>query len=293
MAEREGYPERVIERDGYPEGVPCWVDSGRVSATAAKNFYGGLFGWEFENRSPEGFPPYFVAQIEGRDVAALGEQEQKLDPPVWNTYVWVEDADATAAKAVAAGGEVQMSPMDAGTAGRFAALADPTGASFCVWQANEHRGAQVVNEPNSWVSSELNTRDPKAAMKFYGKLFGWTTGAGEEEGYAMIYRPGYGDHLAERDPGVYERLDGFGADRSFADVVAYLVPITNGQFPPDTPSHWGITFSVEDADAAAERATELGGKVVVPPFDTDWTRTTILADPDGCVFTASKFTPPG
>jgi uncharacterized protein len=109
----------------------------------------------------------------------------------------------------------------------------------------------------------------------------------------MIYRPGYGDHLAERDPGVYERLDGFGADRSFADVVAYLVPMTNGQFPPDTPSHWGITFSVEDADAAAERATALGGKVVVAPFDTDWTRTTILADPDGCVFTASKFTPPG
>ena len=92
---------------------------------------------------------------------------------------------------------------------------------------------------------------------------------------------------------VYERLDGFGADRSFADVVAYLVPMTNGQFPPDAPSHWGITFSVEDADAAAERATELGGKVVVAPFDSDWTRTTILADPDGCVFTASKFTPPG
>ena len=74
MAEREGYPEQVIERDGYPPGVPCWVDSGRVDATAAKEFYGGLFGWEFENRSPEGFPPYFVAQTDRRDAAAIGEQ---------------------------------------------------------------------------------------------------------------------------------------------------------------------------------------------------------------------------
>ena len=46
-----------------------------------------------------------------------------------------------------------------------------------------------------------------------------------------------------------------------------------------------------DADASAERAKELGGTVVTPPFDTEWTRTTILADPDGCVFTASQFTP--
>ena len=183
--------------------------------------------------------------------------------------------------------------MDAGPAERFAGLADPTGASFCVWQANEHRGAQIVNEPNSWVSSELNTRDPKAAMEFYGKLLGWTTGAAEEEGYAMIYRPGYGELLAERDPEIWERLDGIGADRSFADVVAYLVPMSeDGQFPPDAPVHWGITFSVADADAAVARAAELGGNVIVPAFDTDWTRTAVLADPDGAVFTIGQFTPP-
>ena len=259
MAEQEATTEQRQVRDGYPAGVPCWIDSGRVDSTAARDFYGGLFGWEFENMSPAGQPAYYVGRIGGRDVGAIGEQEQQLDPPVWNTYVWVEDADEAAALAVKAGGSVQLPPMDAGPAGRFAGLADAEGASFCVWQANEHRGAQAVNEPGTWNFSDLYTRDPGKAMRFYGRMFGWTAGEAEAEGYSMIYRPGYGEHLAERDPELYERLDGFGAERSFADVVASMVHMSNGQFPPGTPAHWGITFAVEDADATAARATSSAG----------------------------------
>jgi uncharacterized protein len=274
------------KRDGYIPGVPCWVDTSQPDPEAATDFYGGLFGWEFENIAPPDAPAYFVGRIDGKDVAAIGEQEQQLDPPVWNTYVLVEDADEAAAKAVKAGGSVQLPPMDAGRAGRFAGIADAEGASFCVWQANEFRGGQLVNVPGTWNFSDLYTRDPKKAMEFYGRMFGWTADEVGDEGYAMIYRPGYGEHLAKSDPGLYERLEGFGAERSFADVVASLNRASDG------PARWGITFAVADADASAERATELGGTVVTPPFDTEWTRTTILADPDGCVFTASQFTPP-
>jgi len=280
------------ERDRYPAGVPCWVDSGRADAKPALDFYAGLFGWEFENRAPEGVSPYHVARLDGRDVAGIGEQEQQLDPPVWNTYVLVEDADATAAKAVRAGGKVELPPIDAGAAGRFAGLADPTGASFCIWQANELRGAQAVNEPNSWNFSDLNTRDTGRAMAFYGQLFGWKAGEIEDEGYAMIYLPGYGDHLAESDPEIYERLEGLGAERSFADVVASLSAMTDDRFPPGTPSHWGITFAVADADASVAKVEELGGRVLVPVFDTEWTRTAVVADPDGAVLTLGQFTPP-
>ena len=158
MAEQEGYPDQVILRESYPEGVPCWVDSGRVDSTAARDFYGGLFGWEFENISPPGAAAYFVGRIDGKDVAAIGEQEQQLDLPVWNTYVLVEDADEAAANAVKAGGSVQLPPMDAGPAGRFAGLADPEGASFCVWRMNEFRGGQLVNVPGAWNFSDLHPR---------------------------------------------------------------------------------------------------------------------------------------
>ena len=58
------------------------------------------------------------------------------------------------------------------------------------------------------------------------------------------------------------------------------------------PAHWGVTFAVDDADAIAARATELGGRVLVAPFDAPWVRMTIITDPQGATFTASQFVPP-
>jgi predicted enzyme related to lactoylglutathione lyase len=52
-----------------------------------------------------------------------------------------------------------------------------------------------------------------------------------------------------------------------------------------------VTFAVDDADAAAAKATELGGKVLVAPFDAPWVRMTVIADPQGASFIASKFVP--
>ena len=40
------------ERDGYIPGVPCWVDVSEPEPEAAVDFYGGLFGWEFEDVMP-------------------------------------------------------------------------------------------------------------------------------------------------------------------------------------------------------------------------------------------------
>ena len=57
---------------------------------------------------------------------------------MWNTYIWVDDADETADKVRAAGGTVLIEPFDVMDAGRMAVFADPEGAVFCVWQAKEH-----------------------------------------------------------------------------------------------------------------------------------------------------------
>jgi predicted enzyme related to lactoylglutathione lyase len=72
-------------------------------------------------------------------------------------------------------------------------------------------------------------------------------------------------------------------------VVASLAPISGEQ--GDIPPHWDVTFAVADADATAERAIELGGRVLAPPFDAPWVRMTVIADPQGATFTASKFVP--
>ena len=126
----------MSEQDRYIPGVPCWVDTTQPDPEAAAAFYGGLFGWEFEDVMPPGSPgKYLIARLRGGDVAGVGSQPEGAPPSAaWNTYVWVENADETAAKVRAAGGTVLAEPFDVGDAGRMAVFADPEGAAFCVWQ---------------------------------------------------------------------------------------------------------------------------------------------------------------
>jgi uncharacterized protein len=279
----------MLERDGYLPGVPCWVDTSQPDPEAAVAFYSGLFGWEFENAMPPGSAgKYFFARLSGRDVAAVGSQPEGGPPmAVWNTYVWVESADDAATKVKDAGGRVLTEPFDVMNAGRMAVCTDPEGAAFCVWQAKQHKGARIVNEPGSLNFNGLNTRDPQSAKAFYGSVFGWETLAlGDAEMWRL---PGYGDFLEQIDPGIRKRMAETGAPEGFEDVVAAITPIGDDQ--PDAPAHWSVTFAVDDADATADRAAALGAQVIVPPFDAPWVRMTVITDPQGATFIASKFVP--
>jgi uncharacterized protein len=279
----------MLERDGYLPGVPCWVDTSQPDPEAAVAFYSGLFGWEFENAMPPGSAgKYFFARLSGRDVAAVGSQPEGGPPmAVWNTYVWVESADDAATKVKDAGGRVLTEPFDVMDAGRMAVCTDPEGAAFCVWQAKQHKGARIVNEPGSLNFNGLNTRDPQSAKAFYGSVFGWETLAlGDAEMWRL---PGYGDFLEQIDPGIRKRMAETGAPEGFEDVVAAITPIGDDQ--PDAPAHWSVTFAVDDADATADRAAALGAQVIVPPFDAPWVRMTVITDPQGATFIASKFVP--
>jgi predicted enzyme related to lactoylglutathione lyase len=293
------------ERDGYIPGVPCWVDASEPDPEAAVGFYGGLFGWEFEDTMPPGSEgQYFIARCEttgwslfdmsgdsrGGEVAAIRSIPEGAPPTaMWNTYIWVDNADEAASKVRDAGGGVVMDPYDVMDAGRMAAFTDPEGAAFWVFEAKEHRGARVVNDPGSLNFNGLNTRDVEGARSFYGSVFGWQTLA-LDGGAEMFTLSGYGDWLErEHHPDLRKRWAEAGAQERFEDVVATINPIAGDQ--PDTPAHWSVTFAVADADATAANAIELGGKVIVPPFDAPWVRMTVIGDPQGATFIASRFVP--
>jgi uncharacterized protein len=273
------------ERDRYIPGVPCWVDTSQPDPQAAVGFYSGLFGWEFVNVMPPGSDgKYFIAHLNGGEVAAVGSPPASASPtPTWDTYIWVDSADETAARVREAGGDVVTEPFDVMASGRTAVCTDPEGATFCVWQPNHFMGARVINEPGSLNFNDLHTRDVEGAKAFYGAVFGWET-LELGGGFEAWTLPGYGDHLEHDDPELRKRLAEFGGPTGFEDVVASINPIAD-----DRPAHWGVTFAVADADATARTAAELGGKVVVPPFDAPWVRTTVLADPQGATFVASQF----
>jgi predicted enzyme related to lactoylglutathione lyase len=275
------------ERDGYIPGVPCWVDTSQPDPDASLPFYEGLFGWQFEDVMPPGSESkYFMARIRGRDVAAIGSIPRGAPTlATWNSYIQVENADDAAARARAAGGTVVMAPFDVMTAGRMAVLADPQGALFMVWQPGDNKGAQVVNEHGALNFNGLATRDPDSAKAFYGALFGWKTL--DLPGGVMWTLPAYGDHLEERTPGLRQQMDQMGGPEGFIDVVAAMHPIAPGD--SETPTRWNVTFGVDDAEAAAAKATELGGEVLKGPFDAPWSRLAVINDPQGATFVASQF----
>src|SRR5215217_1935198 len=211
------------ERDGYIPGVPCWVDTSQPDPEAAVDFYSGLFGWEFENVLPPDSPgQYFLARLRGGAVAAVESIPEALPPmATWNTYIWVESADETAAKVRDAGGSIVMEPFDIMDSGRMAVFTDPEGAAFSVWQAKEHKGARIVNEHGSLNFNGLNTRDGEGAKSFYGSVFGWQTLA-VDGGAEMWTLPGYGDFLERDNPDLSKQFAEAGAPEGFEDVVAHI-----------------------------------------------------------------------
>ena len=125
------------------------------------------------------------------------------------------------------------------------------------------------HEPGSHCWSELATSDPAAAKKFYTSLFGWEaedTPAGPDMIYTML-------RLSGREVGALYQQDKAEADHG-------------------VPPHWNVYVAVESADATAARAKELGGSVLMEPFEVmEHGRMTIVQDPTGatiCAWQARK-----
>jgi uncharacterized protein len=250
-------------RTSYAQGTPNWVDLQTTDQPAAKAFYAGLFGWTYDDQPMGEGAVYSMAKLGDQDVAAIAPQSPELKaagvPPMWNTYIAVDSADDTAAKVEAAGGQVAMPPFDVMDAGRMTFVTDPSGAAVAFWQANQHIGASLVNESGTLTWNELITTDP-AAAKFYEQVLGVTTSTMDmgTGAYTLFH---VGDQMV------------------------------GGSTPPPmegVPNHWHVYFAVDDADATAAKATELGGSVMVAPFDSPVGRMAVLTDPQGAVFSIIK-----
>ena len=141
-------------------GTFSWAELATSDAEAAKKFYGALFGWAFDDQPAGPDMTYSMAKLGDQTAGALYKmgQEMKGVPPHWLSYVSVDDADATAKKAVAAGGKLIKEPFDVMTFGRMAVVTYPAGATLAIWQPKEHIGATVKNEPGSLAGTSSTRR---------------------------------------------------------------------------------------------------------------------------------------
>lgn len=246
-----------MEIEQYEHGVPSWVDLSAPDLPAARAFYGSLFGWDVPEGPPEA-GGYSLALVRGKPVAGIGPQMNPDVPPAWLTYVNVDDADKVAAAVSVAGGQMLVPPMDVMDVGRMGILADPAGAVVGIWQPRTHKGALIVNEPNTLCWNELVTTDVPGAIAFYSAVFGW---AAEPLGDPPAY---------------YEwRLAG----RTIGGLMA-----KPAEMPAEVPPYWGTYFAVVDTDRTVERIRELGGTVMMGPTDIEPGRFAVAADPSGATF---------
>lgn len=247
------------ERTSYPHGTFSWVDLTTSDPDAAKAFYGGLFGWEFEDLpTGEGRPPYSMARLGGKSVCALSPGDD--GPPHWNSYVTVESVDDTAGRVGEAGGTLVGEPFDVMDVGRMAVVQDPTGAFLMLWEDRGNAGAERVNEPGCLTWNDLNTADPQAAMKFYERLLGWRfEPVAEDFPYWVIHN----------------------AERSNGGVREFSVEERESRIP----AHWLPYFVAESLDGALERVQELGGHKVTEPIEVpNGGRFAAAQDPQGAFF---------
>lgn len=247
----------------YQAGMPSWTDLSTSDEAGALAFYSELFGWEDEpNPAGEGMT-YHMQKLRGDYVCAISAQQphetQMGIPPHWNTYITVDDLDATLARVAAAGGQVFADPFDVMDAGRMAPIADPTGAAVNLWQAKQHPGADIRNEAGAVAWSELATTDVDKAGAFFVDLFGLEIAKGPGSGGAEYTMLQMGDQ-----------------------PVAGLLQITPEM--GEMPSSWMTYFQVDDLEAGISRARDLGAELPMPAMDAPGLRFAVVIDPQGAVF---------
>jgi uncharacterized protein len=250
----------------HAPGTFCWVDLSTSDLAAARDFYGGLFGWTTRDMGGPGMP-YWMIDLGGRDLGGmltLPESQRAAGiPPHWLPYIAVADATATIALVREHGGASLVDPSPVGDAGFTAVVQDPQGAMFALWQPKAHPGAGARDEPGTMTWNELGTTSIEGARRFYGAVFGWTSR--ETPTPDMAY------HQFEQD------------GRGVAGFYALEGPFEG------VPSHWMTYFAVADCDAAAARAKALGGGVHIQPTDIPGIgRFAMLQDPPGAYFCIIK-----
>jgi predicted enzyme related to lactoylglutathione lyase len=252
----------------YAPGTPSWVELASPDTDASAAFYGELMGWSATEPGPPETGGYRMFQKNGQNVAGLMGKMQPEQPTAWATYISVADAEETAEKVTAAGGNVMVQPMDVMDIGRMAFFSDPTGAVFGVWQPKSFAGADLVNEPGSLCWNEVMTRDADAEKAFYTSVFGWHPGRPEFDGAPDSY--------------TVWQLGG--------NSVGGMMQMSDEYFPAEIPPHWGVCFAVADCDATVASARELGGTVTNEPMSMPIGRFAGLIDPHGASFTVMQAT---
>jgi predicted enzyme related to lactoylglutathione lyase len=246
-------------------GKIVWNDLVTEDLERSQQFYGGLFGWTFEQTTGPGGRPYLLARAGRRYVAGLVAVQPRMDGRKvsrWLPYVSVSEVDASVRRAVSSGATVVVPARDVNL-GRVAVIDDPEGAVIGLARSRigDPDDATTAAGIGRVVWTELLANDPDAATRFYAAVIGWQP------------------HVVQRHGGEYTRLTYRDTDR--AGILKNP--------SDDAAPAWLTYFGVDDPVAAAKRVEELGGTVVLRPSAQLRDGTiAVVTDPAGALLVLQK-----
>src|SRR5260370_5795575 len=178
-------------------------------------------------------------------------------------YITVDKTDAAVAKAQHLGAKILAPAFDVMDAGRMAVIQDPDGAVVCPWQPNKNNGIGIAHVAGTLCWADLSTPDAKRASDCYSGVFGWQL-------------------ISDRkDPSGYLHI------KSGEHFIGGIPPAATRQ--PGVPPHWLAYFQVDDVDASAAKAKQMGANLYLAPMTMEGVgRFSVIADPQGAVFAIFK-----
>lgn len=239
-----------------PDGAPCWADLWTSDVEGSRRFYRELFGWDPQEPSPD-FGGYFMFLRAGAPVAGgMGPMGDMPANDTWKVYFTTPDVTRAVQTAEELGATPLGPPIPVADLGIQAVLADPTGATFGLWQPGTFHGFSTIAEPGAPSWFELRTPDYPGAQAFYSRVL------------CLEARP-MGDGSFR-----YSTLRQPGAEEDLAGVMDAAID------PPATTG-WTIYWDVADVHAAMEQVTLLGGTVVSEPRPSPYGTMAMVKDPAG------------
>lgn len=242
----------MTEAEAAFHGMPCWYELASAETGAAKTFYAALFGWTWADMPMGPDAIYSIARAGAENTAGLMATVPG-QPAGWAIYFAVTSCDATVAEAEGLGAKVLVPPTEIPGTGRFAVMLDPLGAGFSILQPLDGAAGGAFDQQKAGHGNwnELHTSDPKAALAFYGQIFGWTETRAVPMGPDLTYHvfaAGGLDIGGACKMGDCPRWRPYFGIASVGDAVA-SVPAAGGQVlhGPDEVPGGAFTLQIKDA----------------------------------------------
>ncbi|HEX7671893.1 MAG TPA: VOC family protein [Polyangiaceae bacterium] len=128
----------------------------------AKKFYKSLFDWKFKDVPDMSYTMLDVGEGTG---GGLTKHMMPGAPNAWLSYVQVDSVKKTVEKAKKAGGNALVEYMPIGDMGAIGVIADPSGATFGVWETAKPAPKAAKKKAAKKSAAKKPAAKKKAAKK--------------------------------------------------------------------------------------------------------------------------------